>query len=290
MNFTVLPRKVIRLGAVVVTAALLSGWGAFAPPAAATPQLAQENLAEQLAQQLAQENLAQAADDSARDPLESVNRAIFGFNDFLQRLLIRPMAELYVLMLPELVRDSIRNVLANIRAPVVLVNDILQGEGTRALETTQRFVINTTVGIGGIIDVADKMGIKGHNEDFGQTLAVWGVGEGFYLVLPILGPSNPRDGISKVADFYLDPVSQWADNTDREEITYTRTLLGGIDSFSRIMNELDKLKETSIDYYAAVRSITRQRRNAEIRNGKPADGAPLPDIRYDFNAELPAGN
>ncbi len=266
--------RLARIGFVLFLTVLLFGAGTFAPAAAAPVQTAEQSI-------------AQAASDGANDPLESVNRVIFSVNDFLQRLLIRPLSEFYVMFFPEMMRDGIRNILNNLRTPVILVNDLLQGEGQRALVTTQRFFINTTIGIGGFFDYAEGMGIKGHNEDFGQTLAVWGVGEGFYLVLPILGPSNPRDGLSKFADFYFDPVSQWASNTDREGVNYARTLVGGIDSFSRVMDDLDKLKETSIDYYAAVRSISRQKRKTEILNGKPAEGAPLPDILYDFNAELP---
>ncbi len=273
MNFTDLPRKMIRIGLVLVLAALLTGWGTFAPAAEAPPT--------------ANHLIAQAADDDVGDPLEPFNRVIFSINDFLLRLLIRPMAEIYVDLFPEIVRDGVRNVLNNLRTPVVLVNDLLQGEGQRALDTTKRFFINSTIGLGGIIDVAEKWGIKGHDEDFGQTLAVWGVGEGFYLVLPILGPSNPRDGIGKLADFYLDPLSQWAANTDREELNYARTVVRGIDSYSRVMDDLEKLRETSIDFYATVRSISRQKRQTEILNGQPAEGAPLPDINYDFNAQMP---
>ena len=234
------------------------------------------------ADQLAQADAAPVDDG---DPLESMNRTIFTFNQILQDALFRPLAEVY-LFLPEAVRNSVRDALNNLRSPVVLANDLLQGEGNRALETVERFAINSTVGLLGLFDAAESMGIKGHNEDFGQTLAVWGVPEGFYLVLPILGPSNPRDAIARLADFYLDPVSQWTSNTDRDAITYTRTLLGGIDSFSRVMDDLQKLEKTSIDLYAAVRSIPRQRRAAQIKNGKPAEGAPLPNIQYEFNAEL----
>jgi phospholipid-binding lipoprotein MlaA len=244
----------------------------------------------QIAQALTQPGgvqLAQGADAPADDgdPLESMNRTIFAFNQFLQDALFRPLAEVY-LILPEAVRDSVRDVLNNLRSPVVLANDLLQGEGNRALVTAERFVINSTVGFLGLFDAAENMGIKGHNEDFGQTLAVWGMPEGFYLVLPILGPSNPRDAIARLADFYLDPVSQWTSNTDRDAITYARTLVSGIDSFSRVVDDLEKLEKTSIDFYAAVRSITRQRRAAQIKNGKPAEGAPLPNIQYEFNAEL----
>lgn len=234
------------------------------------------------------EQLAQSADSGINDPLEDVNRAILEFNEFIQALILRPVAEFYVLMIPDMARDAIQNALDNVRSPVTLANDLLQGEGARAWETTQRMVINSTIGVGGLVDVADKWGIKAHEEDLGQTFATWGVGEGFYLVLPLFGPSNPRDAIGKFLDGYLDPLSHYANNTDRDEISYTRTFLGGVDEFSRVMDDLSKLKETSIDYYAALRSVARQKRQADIVNGKPKDGAPVPDLKYDFNAEFTA--
>lgn len=229
--------------------------------------------------------IAQAPADTTNDPLETFNRAIFEFNEFLQAILLRPLAEVYKFILPDFLEEGVHNILANLRAPVILANDLLQFEGGRALQTIERFVINSTIGVAGFMDVAETMGIPGHGEDFGQTLGSWGVGEGFYLVLPLLGPSNPRDAIGKLADIYLDPLGQWASNTDQDEINYSRTGVSGLDTFSRVMDDLKKLKETSIDYYAAVRSITRQRREAEIRN-RAAEGAPLPNIRYDFSAGL----
>jgi len=230
--------------------------------------------------------IAQAPADTANDPLETFNRAVFEFNESLQTILLRPLAEVYKFILPDFLEEGVHNILANLRAPVILVNDLLQFEGGRALQTIERFVINSTIGVAGFMDVAEDMGIPGHSEDFGQTLGSWGMGEGFYLVLPVLGPSNPRDAIGKLADIYLDPLSRWVSNTDQDEITYSRTGVSGLDTYSRVMEDLKKLKETSIDYYAAVRSITRQRREAEIRN-RTAEGAPLPNIRYDFSAGLP---
>jgi phospholipid-binding lipoprotein MlaA len=232
------------------------------------------------------EQLAQSDDGGINDPLEDLNRAILQFNEFIQALILRPVAELYVFMIPDMAQDAIRNALGNVRSPVTLANDLLQGEGVRAWETIQRMVINSTIGVGGLVDVADKWGIKAHEEDLGQTFAKWGVGEGFYLVLPLFGPSNPRDAIGKFLDSYLDPLSHYADNTDREEISYTRTFLGGVDEYSRVMDDLEKLKNTSIDYYATLRSVARQKRQADIANGAPKDGAPIPDLKYDFNAEL----
>jgi phospholipid-binding lipoprotein MlaA len=188
-------------------------------------------------------------------------------------------------MLPQEARDGIRNFLRNIRTPIVLANDLLQGEGERAWQTTQRFVINSTVGVGGVIDAADRFGIKHHNEDLGQTFAVWGVDEIVYLVLPIFGPSNPRDAVGEFLDRYFDPVWYWTENTDRGEIQIARSVVGGVDSYSRVMDELKKLKDTSVDYYAAIRSIYRQKREADIRNGESKD-VPLPDIQYDFKADV----
>jgi phospholipid-binding lipoprotein MlaA len=233
------------------------------------------------------EQVAQADMSDANDPIEPVNRIIFEFNEFLQTLLFRPLAEIYTFILPSQARDVIRNFLTNLRSPVVLANDLLQGEGARAWETTQRMAINTTIGLGGMIDVADMWGIKKHSEDLGQTFAVWGAGEGMYLVLPVFGPSNPRDALGSFLDSYLDPVSYWTSNTDRDELSYTRQIVGGVGEYARVMDDLQTLKETSVDFYAAIRSISRQKRQADIRNGAPAD-VPLPDLKYDFNAGLTA--
>ena len=140
---------------------------------------------------LAQSNKVGDASSGDNDPLELLNRAIFDFNERVQILLLRPAGTVYRGVLPQPVRDSVSNALDNLRSPIVLANDILQGEPERAWQTTQRLVINSTLGIGGLIDAAKKMGIPKHSEDFGQTLAIWGVGEGFYLVLPIFGPVEP---------------------------------------------------------------------------------------------------
>lgn len=201
------------------------------------------------------------------DPLEPVNRAILDFNEFIMDLFLRPIARLYVLLLPDLAIEGIHNALQNLGTPLLLANDLLQWEPQRAWKTTQRFFINSTLGIGGLMDPAKDFGIEGHDEDFGQTFAVWGVGEGFYLVLPLFGPSNPRDTVGLIAGAYLDPLSHWLTNINREEIGYARTLVSGVDEFSAVMDDLEKLKETSIDYYAALRSISRQKRKADISNG-----------------------
>ena len=230
--------------------------------------------------------VAQSEEIDNGDPLESLNRVILEINEFFLALLIRPMAQIYVMILPDFALDGIHNALNNLSTPLILINDILQWEPERAWNTTQRFFINSTIGIGGLMDTAKDFGIEGHKEDLGQTFAVWGVPEGFYLVLPIFGPSNPRDAVGLVLDSFLDPLSHWANNTHREEIALARTMVAGVDKFSGVMDDLEKLKETSIDYYAALRSIARQKRLAEISNGAPKEGAPLPNLKYDFNAEF----
>jgi len=231
--------------------------------------------------------VAQAGATDVNDPLEDVNRAIFEFNDFFYALLLRPLGEMYRTFLPDIVQDGIHNALKNLNSPVILANDLLQGEFDRAWVTTQRAVINSTVGVGGLYDAADKFWeIKGHKEDFGQTLAVWGVGEGFYLVLPIFGPSNPRDAVGLLVNAYMDPFSRYLNNIHEEDAAMARFVVAGVDEFANVMDDLEKLKNTSVDYYAAVRSISRQKRAVDIRNGTQTEGAPLPDLQYDLNAEL----
>ena len=228
--------------------------------------------------QLAASDMKDAGDEEdANDPIEPVNRFIFGFNEIFLEFVLRPLTDVYDL-LPTAVRNAIGNILGNLNSPLILANDILQGEGERAIQTVGRFIINSTAGLAGIIDVAEMAGIPEHDEDLGQTLATWGVGEGFYLVLPILGPSNPRDAVGKFVESLVDPFDLWWDNIDREYITYTRQGFKAIDTYHGFRDDLDEVKRTSIDYYAAIRSMYRQRREAEIRNGEEMDLPPIPDL------------
>ncbi len=241
--------------------------------------------------------LAQASDEEAvNDPLESMNRAIFDFNEVLQDVLLRPIAKFYNANVNVTVREGISNFLNNLASPVIFANDLLQGEFERALTTFGRAFINTTIGIVGLADVATELGIERHGEDFGQTLAVYGMGEGFYLVLPIFGPSSPRDAFGKLlVDSYLDPLGLWLSNTDRDNIQYTLTGVEGLDEYAGIVDELNQVKKTSVDYYAAVRSLYRQKRKSEIRNGSILELPPIPDLSYgivpeDFNQPLAGVN
>ena len=224
--------------------------------------------------------LAQAEDDQ-NDPIEGFNRAMFSFNEGFYDVVMRPVSNVYNYLPPEM-RTMIGSFLSNLNSPVVFVNDILQGELRRALTTAGRFVVNSTVGFGGIADVASSMGFEKHDEDFGQTLATWGVGEGFYLVLPVLGPSNPRDAIGRfvVDPLIIDPFNQQLDDTGNEGWMYGRFALSSIDHYAGIRDELDQIKKTSIDYYAAIRSLYRQKRKAEIANGEEMDLPPMPDFEF----------
>ncbi len=222
--------------------------------------------------------------DEENDPLELLNRFAFSFNLALDTLIFRPGAATYRFLLPVEVRDSVRNALRNLSTPVVLANDLLQGDLERAETTLVRFFVNSTVGLLGLFDVAADWGYPYHDEDFGQTLAVHGVGEGFYLVLPIFGPSNPRDGIGILVDTFLDPLYYVAEATDAEEYLLARTVIRGIDARSRNIEALDDLKRDSIDFYARIRSLYRQRRANEISNGETQGDMPTPGL-YSFDVD-----
>jgi phospholipid-binding lipoprotein MlaA len=222
-------------------------------------------------------------DNDVNDPLESLNRGIFAFNEFFLEWILGPISGTYKDFVPDIIREAIGNLLDNVATPTVLANDLLQAEFYRAWQTTERVVINSTIGLGGLIDVAEHLGIPHHNEDFGQTLAVWGVGEGFYLVLPFFGPSNPRDGIGKGVDGYFHPLTRWAANTARDEINYALGSANAVHLYSTVMDELNQVRKTSVDFYAALRSMYRQKRAAEIRNGAEVELPPIPDISYDID-------
>ncbi len=210
------------------------------------------------------------------DPLEPMNRVIFAVNEVFNFFILEPVAKSYNFIFPQFLRDGISNFLTNLNNPVILINDLLQGEFERGLDTGARLVINSTIGGAGLFDVADSLGFKKHNEDFGQTMAVWGVGEGFYLVLPLLGPSNPRDALGKfVVDSYFDPLGYYLDNTGRDDAALSITTVRGVVTYANIVEELDNLRETSIDFYGALRSLYRQRRMAEISN---SDDGVVPTI------------
>lgn len=220
--------------------------------------------------------------DTENDPLELLNRFTFAFNLMLDTMVFQPVAAAYNFFLPVEVRNSVRNTVRNLRSPLILVNDLLQGELARAETTLVRFLLNSTIGVLGLFDVAADMGYPYHDEDFGQTLGAHGVGEGFYLVLPVLGPSNPRDGIGMLVDMYLDPMAYAAEAADVEDFLLARTVAGGIDKRARNIDTIEDLKRDSIDFYARVRSLYRQSRVNEINNGEAPEDTPTPGL-YSFS-------
>ena len=215
--------------------------------------------------------------DRVNDPFEAVNRGIFSFNQFVDGVLFEPLAMFYRDVLPPAARDSVENFLNNLRSPVTLASDLAQGKMDRATTTVGRFVINSTIGVGGLIDMAEDFGLEGHREDFGQTLAVWGSEEGLYLVLPLFGPSNVRDAVGLVTDAFIDPLTYFAST----QALAARTFVRGIDERESVLDTLDEIERTSIDFYATLRSLYRQRRADDIRDGRPAPVIPIPSISID---------
>ena len=220
-----------------------------------------------------------------KDPFEPVNRAIFGFNEIFYKYILGPTSLVYKNYTPDFFQDMVGNLLGNFHEPLVLVNDLLQFEGERALISAGRLVTNSVFGIGGLFDVAAKMDLEGHKEDLGQTFAVWGVGEWFYIIVPFLGPTNPRDILGQSIEGYFNPLNRWVDNTGRDYITYAQSAASGIHLYSKVVKELDEIRDTSVDYYATIRSLSRQRRKTEILNGKEDDLPPIPDMDFGIGAE-----
>lgn len=205
-----------------------------------------------------------------RDPLEPLNRYVFGFNEGLDEIVFKPVAAWYGLIHTD-VRDAITRGLDNASLPWTFINEVIQGEFDRARTTAARFAINTTLGVGGLFDHATALGYPHHSEDFGLTLARrFGVQEGPYLVLPILGPSNPRDAVGRLVDSAADPVG-WVIPTPGG---FIRGGLRAVDTRQRNIDTLDELRRNSTDFYATIRSVFRQRREAEINRGEVSPEIP----------------
>ncbi len=207
---------------------------------------------------------ADAADFN--DPFEDTNRAIFGFNQTVDRNVLVPVANTYRTVVPPPMRQSLHDFLQNLNGPVIFANDVLQGEPGLAAKTLGRLALNTTVGVGGLFDVATRIGIPYHPNDFGITLANWGFVSGPYVIVPVLGPSNPRDLVGQVADSFMDPGDYVATQHRVWAAVVARTVTSGIDQRSRNIETLAEIEKTALDYYATIRSLYRQRREAQIRH------------------------
>jgi len=223
--------------------------------------------------------------DSDNDPAEGVNRAIFKANLAADHAVMRPVAQAYTDHVPEVVQTGIHNVVQNLKEPAVALNDLLQGNVKHAWESAQRLAVNTTVGAAGMVDVAAKWGLPPHKADFGQTLAVWGVGEGPFVELPLLGPSNPRDAVGTVVDLALNPLTF----VGGAPATIAGAATGGanlVDTRAQHLQDLDALERKSLDYYASLRSVYRQHREAQINTAKQLEAEGHVDISFP-NATTP---
>ena len=220
-------------------------------------------------------------DDEIYDPLEGLNRAIFGFNNVADRIILEPVAKGYK-KLPNAIQSGVSNFINNLKLPLVAVNQLLQGQGKNAVESSGRFFVNSTIGIFGLIDVADNIGLEQKEEDFGQTLATMGIGDGFYIVLPLFGPSSIRDTTGMIITMMTDPINAYATKQGDEWVLPAKTAANAIDQRSKIIDEVNALRDNSVDYYAAVRSSYYQNRKAAIMNTDDDVLTPLPLISIEF--------
>lgn len=212
--------------------------------------------------------------DDANDPIEPFNRAMFDFNMTLDRIALAPVARGYRDYAPDPLRIGIHNALINLRSPIDLLNNLLQGEFRRAGIVVKRFVVNSTAGVGGLIDAAADTGDERQKEDFGQTLAVWGASGNPYVVWPLLGPSNPRDSIGNLVDVVSDPlfwVGMKSDWDMAEPLMWSRFGMTVIDNRVPLLDPLEELERTSVDFYVAVRDFVRQQRMLDVMNRKSSD-------------------
>lgn len=225
---------------------------------------AQVNASYQVADTPDQAETIELNPDEVTDPFEGFNRAMYEVNQGLDTVLIRPLSIAYS-FIPNPARKGVRNVLTNLRSPLTFVNDLLQLNPMRAGETFVRTFINTTLGLGGIFDVATEMGVGYHSEDFGQTLGVAGIGHGPYLVLPILGPTTARDLAGTGVDTFINPVNWYWTAKDLDYMPYVVYGVDGIDRRTEADAFLEELKK-AIDPYARVRSLYLQSRRYHINN------------------------
>ena len=206
------------------------------------------------------------------DPWEGLNRSLYTLNDTVDRYSLKPIAKGYRAVLPQFMRTGVSNFSNNLRTPSSSLNNLLQGKPTRAASDLARFLLNTTIGIGGLFDVAIHAGLERYDEDFGQTLAVWGVPDGPFVIVPFLGPATLRDAVAIPVNLYTDMLRQVDDSSIRDKLWALRV----IDLRYRLLSA-DRFLEESEDPYITLRESYLQNRRYEIYDGSP----PLDDELYD---------
>ena len=204
--------------------------------------------------------------NNPQDPFESFNRTVYQFNDATDKAVLKPVAKGYQAVVPEAGRMMIGNFFSNLDDVVVTLNDLLELKPVRAAQDAGRFVVNTTVGLAGIADVATAVGLEKHNKDFGQTLGYWGIGSGPYLVLPVYGPSSVRDGVGLYADARTNPLARVKHVDTRNEAMAIHL----VDKRASLMSTEKILDEAAPDRYAFIRDAYMQRRQSLIDEDNPA--------------------
>jgi phospholipid-binding lipoprotein MlaA len=200
------------------------------------------------------------------DPWESVNRGIYTFNDRVDRVTLKPVAKGYRKVLPGFMRRGVNNFFTNLSSPLTIVNQLLQGKGRAAISDTGRLLLNSTVGVGGLFDPAASAGLEQHEEDFGQTLATWGVPNGPFVMLPLLGPRSLRDAIATPLNLLSHPLAHYDDSSVRDKLL----ALEAINIRARLLTA-DGLLKDSADPYVTIRDAYQQNRRYKIFDGDPPD-------------------
>lgn len=212
-----------------------------------------------------------------KDPWQNLNRITYAFNDKLDKAVARPVAKQYVRAVPLPARNGIHNILSNLGEPVTIVNDLLQGQIRQTFKDTTRFLVNTTVGVAGWFDVAKHLSLPQHDADLGETLAHWGVPAGPYVVIPLLGPSDLRDGLSLYPDYYANPIK------NHMQVRYRNagTVTNAVDTRAGLLS-LDSTIDSAFDPYSFVRDAWIQHRRFQLYNGNPPSQFPdYPDLPPD---------
>ncbi|MBM3511255.1 MAG: VacJ family lipoprotein [Alphaproteobacteria bacterium] len=218
-----------------------------------------------------------ASSEPQSDPLEGYNRAMFAVNDVIDTFTLRPIAAAYGYVTPEVAKEAVRRALLNLNSPVIFANDLLQLDAVGAGITAGRFVINSTVGVLGLIDVARLIGLEPHHADFGQTMFGYGVGAGPYLVLPILGPATLRDWTGRGVDVFFDPLTYVLSTGQSFAVAGTKGLI----KREELLVPLEELRAGSVDYYAALRAAYYQNRAVELGLSTPGTASKAVDKLFD---------
>jgi phospholipid-binding lipoprotein MlaA len=243
MHALTYPRHLARHAVLLLTVSYLAGC-ASPPPLTPTTRCAQVNT-------------------PVYDPAEPINRGVFAFNRVVDNYALAPVARGYR-YLPDFFQAGVHNFASNFSEPEVFINDLLQGNPRRSVNTLGRFAVNTTVGVLGLFDVSDRVGIPRHTADFGQTFGVWGVGNGPIVELPLLGTHNSRDAAGKVLSFLVSPLG----DSDTVQTLGTISLVGGtVDTRASLLPLTDSLQKLP-DYYSALRNVVAEHRAAFVREGE----------------------